>query len=304
MRHPDLPRRAHQRPARLRRTCGSRPRSPTSPARRPTGSARAPTWPRRSRRRRSGSWSTSSPGRARPTPWPHARTAAPAAARDIARPARSGSRRPRRRRTPRGPDPQQVRRPPLVERRERGCGRSGRGRAMPRPARPPRRTLGELALRGPRQIAPRLRRDGVDLADGVPEERERTGRRRRSPRRSRPPMPPGRVTRPMSRSPATGSAMKCTTSWARAASKAPSSYGQRLGRRPRGRRAPGNRSRAAATNDGDGSTAATAALAVAGDEDRGEHARAAADVEHRSPGDPTSALVDELRRRGARTTGP
>ena len=31
-------------------------------------------------------------------------------------------------------------------------------------------------------------------------------------------MPPGAVTRPISRSPATGSAMKCTTSWASAAS--------------------------------------------------------------------------------------
>ncbi len=35
--------------------------------------------------------------------------------------------------------------------------------------------------------------------------------------------PPDLVTRPMSRNPATGSVMKCTTSWASAASKEPSS---------------------------------------------------------------------------------
>ena len=69
--------------------------------------------------------------------------------------------------------------------------------------------------------------------------------------------PPGLVTRPISRKPATGSDMKCTTSWARAASKESSAYGS-ASATPCRTSIPGKRSWVAATNDGDGSMAATA----------------------------------------------
>src|SRR6476646_686591 len=70
-------------------------------------------------------------------------------------------------------------------------------------------------------------------------------------------MPPLRVTRPISRSPATGSVMKWTTSCARAAAKESSAKGS-CSAGARRTSTPGFRSRAAATKLSDGSTAATA----------------------------------------------
>ena len=70
--------------------------------------------------------------------------------------------------------------------------------------------------------------------------------------------PPGRVTRAISASPATGSAMKCTTSWASAASTLRSASGSRSAAACC-TTTPGHRRRAAATNDADGSTATTRA---------------------------------------------
>ena len=70
---------------------------------------------------------------------------------------------------------------------------------------------------------------------------------------------PGFVTRAISARPATGSAMKWTTSWASAASKVASGNGRCSAAASR-TSTPGNRSRTAATNGLDGSTAVTFAV--------------------------------------------
>ena len=71
-------------------------------------------------------------------------------------------------------------------------------------------------------------------------------------------VPPGRSTRASSRRPVTGSGMKCTTSCAAATSKVPPGNGS-ASAAACSTSTPGLRSRHAATNDSDGSTAVTEA---------------------------------------------
>ncbi len=73
--------------------------------------------------------------------------------------------------------------------------------------------------------------------------------------------PPGRVTRAISRTPRTWSDMKCTTSWASAASKVSSANGSASADASR-TSARGNRSAVAATNEVAGSTAVMRASSV------------------------------------------
>ena len=98
-----------------------------------------------------------------------------------------------------------------VDRTSREPGRRRRSRRA-RPRRVPARSASPGAA-------------GSMLAGGPPEHRQR----RRPPAKSQTladTTPPGLVTRPISRSPATGSVMKCTTSCASAASKVSSSNGR------------------------------------------------------------------------------
>ena len=81
-------------------------------------------------------------------------------------------------------------------------------------------------------------------------------------------VPPGRVTRAISRRPASASVMNATTSDESAASKLPSSHGSSSAT-PSRTSAPGLRSRQAATNCGAGSIAGDVLRADA----RGELAR-------------------------------
>ena len=103
----------------------------------------------------------------------------------------------------------------------------------------------------------RIRRRGRRRARGRIPSRRLTGAR--PPAKSQThaaTTPSGRVTRAISRSPATGSDMKCTTSCARAASNESSSNG-RCSAGARSTITPGSRVRAATTNVSDGSTAVT-----------------------------------------------
>ena len=77
--------------------------------------------------------------------------------------------------------------------------------------------------------------------------------------------------------------MKCTTSWASAASTPPSANGSRSAGARR-TSTPGTARRAAATNDADGSTAATAPAPSRSDQPCGQRARPAADVQRPLPG--------------------
>ena len=74
-------------------------------------------------------------------------------------------------------------------------------------------------------------------------------------------VPPGRVTRAISRMPWSGSLMNAITSWARAASNVPSSHGS-ASAPPTRTSAPGWRSRQASANCAAGSIAATRSAPV------------------------------------------
>src|SRR5664280_1386673 len=96
----------------------------------------------------------------------------------------------------------------------------------------------------------------IEVARGPPERGEGPP----SPARSHTPAatkPPGRVTRDISLSPRTGSAMKCTTSWASVRSKLSSGKG-RCSAAPQRTSTAGKRTRIAATNAAEGSIAETA----------------------------------------------
>ena len=168
--------------------------------------------------------------------------------------------------------------PPLVERR---CSTSRRQLGPLDLAQAGRREqLDQVPSRAPASCDS-SRAPGSSSSGRRPEEAER---------RLRPPAwsqtqaattPPGRVTRAISRSPATGSVMKCTTSWASAASKASSSNGSASADAD-ARRRRGSASGPRATNGSDGSTAATASAPEARDEFGGQRARSAPDVERRA----------------------
>ena len=95
--------------------------------------------------------------------------------------------------------------------------------------------------------------------------------------------PPGRVTRAISRAPASASRMKAITSEDSATSKVSSANG-RSSAAPSRTSAPGWRSRFAAANCGDGSIAATWSSPEARGELVRQPARPAADVERAHPG--------------------
>ena len=141
------------------------------------------------------------------------------------------------------PDPEQVGLPPVVEvvvldlDRERGV--------LDVPQAGLAKSCAEVPFAGARELATRPRRRG--RARGPPPRRRRAARPPAWSHTQAATIPSVRVTRPISRRPATGSAMKCTTSCARAASNASSPNGSAsagpAGRpRPGGAREPRRRS--------------------------------------------------------------
>ena len=146
-------------------------------------------------------------------------------------------------------DAEGVRRPPLLEARERrldgqlgllDLAQPGRGEELdqvparaPRAARASSTASGSSAATASQQVLSGLRPPAWSHTQAAT-------------------TPPGAVTRAISRTPATGSLMKWTTSWASAASKASSGWGSSSAV-PRRTSAPGRRACSAATNGGDGS---------------------------------------------------
>ena len=154
--------------------------------------------------------------------------------------------------------------------------------------------LREMALAGARKLPTRRRRPDRACAP-PPRTRPAVPCRPRDPRRTPPRRRPSRVTRAISRSPATGSAMKWTTSCARAASNAWSSNGS-CSAAARCTSTPGWRSRAAATKGSEGSTADTLGSEPL-DQFGRQRARAAADVEHPLAGGDRREIGEQRRER-------